>query len=221
MSSFNSLAQKNVICLNEKGVSIPVFDFYHKNKTSIYNHVSIETDSVIFKRLRYNYYFGDLRKDIKSQFFKLLYQKHGIDTTKALVIHYRDTIKAMKNFPKRDSVVHEGETEKWHWHLLSYKGFKRNHFKCLKRYKKFKDANILHFYGVHLGSSKELEEMKWLKDYGMLISKLFSDGYSNFKRIIIHPNGEFYITDYNTKISIKDLIENKYSFSYNSMFLLY
>ena len=129
MSSFNSLAQKNVICLNEKGVSIPVFDFYHKNKTSIYNHVSIETDSVIFKRLRYNYYFGDLRKDIKSQFFKLLYQKHGIDTTKALVIHYRDTIKAMKNFPKRDSVVHEGETEKWHWHLLSYKGFKRNHFK--------------------------------------------------------------------------------------------
>lgn len=129
---------------------------------------------------------------LKSQLFKLLNKRSNIDTTKTLIIHYNDSLKSPNQYSEK------GETKYMvsfgHEHLNTYKGFLIGHKNCLRRHNKYKKiANVLHFYITNNGHPSRYKKLFWYKDYGSIIKKMFSDSYKNFDRIIIHPNGEFYL----------------------------
>lgn len=230
--SFGSVfafSQSDTLYLDENNNYISKTVFYKKEKSSVYKGIRFSTDTLVVEKLRFKYFFGSLKPKIKTQLNQLLKKRHQIDTTKTLIIHYIDTLKSKSDFPKRsrtifyDSLGKEVKIRKSniaiavsqqkkivrHKHIVGYKDFISAHKKCERKHKKYKNyALVLHFYRYNSGHPKTYKELRWYKDYGGIIRKIFSDNYKNFDNIIFHPNGKFYL-GYNSKFSYDDLIKKR------------
>lgn len=203
------LCQVDTTYVDESNNYISKQDFYNKIKTPIYSGIRFSTDTLVMEKLRFRYFFGNLDEVIKSQLFKLLSKRHGIDTTKSLIIHYSDTLKSSEEFPKQDTIIYLDTLKQRHRHLSSYKKFIYWHKKCIRNHKKYdKYAQVFHFYGTNNGQPLDYKKIHWYKDYGLVIRKVFSDSYRNFSNIILHPDGSFFL-GYNNEISYKDLVKKQ------------
>lgn len=221
-------AQKDTLCFDEADHLISKALFNKKISSNIYHGLQLDTDTLVIQKVRFNYCFGNLQPTIKSQLFKLLSSRHQIDTTKTLVIHYIDTLRSISEFPKQNSVVYKdslgniipikkngssfdlasARNIKTHEHILNHQSFVKQHERCLKDHKKLKaNIEVLHFYAVNNGHPEQVSDVKWYKDYGSVLKKVFSDGYKNFNNIIVHPNGDFYMQSFKSEIPYKDLVK--------------
>lgn len=213
--SLNFYAQRDVTYVNEHNENISKAVFYNKIKTLPFYGLRYSVDTLVLQKVKMAYYFGTLTNETKSQLFQLFAKRHQIDTTKALIIHYSDTLKSVKEFPKRNSVVFRDSLDniikikkgpstsidfskirnvKKYEYFWSYKSFIKNQKKCIRNHKKYEDlAQVLHFYNQNTGHPDKLDKLQWYKDYGSVIKKTFIAGDDDFSFIIIHPNGDFYV----------------------------
>ncbi|MFV0566220.1 MAG: hypothetical protein ACK5NB_10350 [Flavobacteriaceae bacterium] len=219
---FSVFAQMDTLRVDENNRPISKYNFYKKEKSPLYSGFRFSTDTLIIEKLRYNYFFGKIESPKKEQILKLFSKRHQIDTSKTLVIHYLDTLKSINDYPKRsrtifyDSLGQEvkhsiklthmysglkvdasksGEIAR-HKHILNHKDFFLINKRCVKSYKRKKNVEVLHFFGVNMGHPEAYKKIKWYKDYGFVLGKIFADKTDNFKNIILRPNGEFYVSDY-------------------------
>lgn len=219
--------QSDTIYVDERDHYISKDEFYKKIDSPIYYGLKFDTDTLVLQKIRFKYYLGKLPITVKSQLHKLLNKRHQIDTTKTLVIHYIDTLKSPREFAKRSRIVYRDSlnnmvkipnsasvidlnkmrTIKKHEHIWSYKDFISQHKKCTKNHQKYKEvASVLHLYNHNNGHSDEVKNLKWFKDYGFVIKKVFADSYKNFQQIIIYPNGDFYTQAMYGNIPYDDLV---------------
>ena len=97
-----------------------------------------------------------------------------------------------------------------HIHFWEYITFLNEFKKCIKNHNKYKKTSeLLHFYGHNLGHPNNVKKLVWYKDYGLIIKKLFADSYRNFKIIIIHSDGEFFVESRLNEIPNNHLIRRK------------
>jgi len=83
-----------------------------------------------------------------------------------------------------------------HYHLFSYKSWYTETKKEIKKYRKLDHALLLHFYGYNAGFPETDRDVKWHKDPYNLLKAIFSDGIKNYPTIILHPDGEFFVSYY-------------------------
>ncbi|MBC3757522.1 hypothetical protein H7U19_03855 [Hyunsoonleella sp. SJ7] len=198
-------AQVDTIYIDENGSRISKAIYYNKGKSKLYYGERFITDTLVVEKLKLSYYFGKLEPEVKSQLFKLFHNRNNIDTSKVLIIHYNDTLKNPKDYVKNKELKFMYSFG--HEHYNNYKGFIRAHKQCRKRNNVFrKIAHVCHFFGFNDGHPNEFRKQLWYKDYGLILKKLFFSGYVKANRMIIRPNGEFFIGYYNNFI-FKGLVE--------------
>lgn len=236
-------AQKDTIYADENDFPISKEIFNKKLSAPIYYGLRFDTDTLVLQKIKLKFYIGELESNTKHQLFKLLNKRHQIDTTKVLIIHYSDTLKLPNEFPKRNYVVFKDSLDnivkviqgpttfvdlnkirsvKKQEHFWSYKTFIREQKKCMKSHVKYKDeAQVLHFYNQNNGHPEKLNELRWYKDYGLVIKKILMSIENEFDVIIIHPDGDFYVQKGYLEFyyPYKDLIEKRNWETHNKAFL--
>ncbi len=216
-----------VVYVDESLQTIPEEVYVNKQKMNIFLEAEIVTDTVIYKKLFYNKFFGTLDKNKKSQLNKLLYQRYQMDSSKVWVIHYTDSLPDVTTLPKKDKIVykpvdstqeskeaalyfnsinrirsnsfsstdyHEKLNRTKRYHHFSYKSWYNSRKKEIKKYSKIDNTLLLHFYDYNAGFPAIDKNVKWHKDPYSIIKSIFSDGVKNYSRIIIHPDGDFFVS---------------------------
>ena len=207
---FLTAQNKKIAFLDEnyQPISEEVFD--KKNNSTVYRSIQLMTDSVIYKRVAFKYYLGTLEEKSKQQLYNLLSQRNGVDTTKTIIIHYRDTLPPISSFPKRDSIA--PTIGGGHRHINSHKTHLRNLKSCL-RYNTRRKTSIYHFFNFNDGYPLAMEgAIKWNEDPLRMLRKLFYDrSIMNFSwTILIQKNGNFLVHYYGFLPKIfKDLRKGK------------
>lgn len=170
----------------------------------------------MLKKLRYVEFYGKLESTTKNQLFKLLNKRFNIDTSIVWLIHYIDSIPNIDNMPKESGIEFIDSSNKPTGIFLTDKEYKSNYKKYPYRKHKHifstndylknissekkkvkKNVEFIHFYNYNAGfPEKKLTDLSYFKDPNSLISNLFNDRMKLFKVILIHPNGEFYVSKY-------------------------
>lgn len=236
--TLKTFAQPDTVYVDEYNNYISKKYFYKKANSSVFKGLRYSTDTLILEKIKPQYLFGKLLQPVNSQLSKLFFTRHNIDTTKTLIIHYYDTLKTENEYPKKsftkfyDSLNTEIKIPKRstyvnfeeirsvfkHEHIQNYQSFLQSDKKCLKYHKKMSDqVLVLHFYNHNNGHPEQVKKLKWFKDYGSLVKKLFSYDH-NFDFVIIKPNGEFYVQYYKTKLSYEGLVLNLKWNNYKKLF---
>ena len=226
--------EKKLIYVDENYKEINFKKFKSKFKSEVFFVVVAETDSVIYKKLRFKEYFGKLDIKKKSQLNKLFFKRVDIDTTKIWLIHYLDSLPDIKFMPKKSKIILLDSLNKpvgeriikklykkctivfsskktfgnKHLHAISYIDFKKNISYEINKIKKYQNVTLLHFYEENKGYP--IENDKWLKDYNSILKKTFNDGMQTYRTIIIYPDGEFYASSmHKCNFNEKALINKK------------
>jgi len=184
--------EKPTIFVNEANEKISDLEFYNKKKSKLYYSYAFNLDTVAVKKVFLKYRMGKLKNDHKTQLFSLLKQRNNVDTTKSILIHYKDTLSTIKSLPKHDAIVHF--TNGQHKHIQSFKSLSKTLLECIQKNTK-KAYNIYHFYNFNKGMPVKIKKTVWFKDHLNLLRKFFYN-YSNTNNIwaiLIHPNGNFVI----------------------------
>ncbi len=217
---FNSNAQKKShryydVNLNEISSS----KFKRKQKSNLFKTIVFENDTTKVKKLVYIEMFGKLDAKKHHQLKKLYSLRHQIDTTKAWFIHYIDSIPDEKKMPKYSGNAYYDKKGKYlgfiangqpkkkfkkmeakaksHRHLKNYDDYMKEILEEEGKFKRRKKAELLHFYAKNYGFSNEtLIKHKYIKDYNLIIKNFFKETLKQYKVIVIHPNGEFHLSFY-------------------------
>ncbi|MDT0559122.1 hypothetical protein RM697_10705 [Ichthyenterobacterium sp. W332] len=178
---------------DEENIEITKSIFTKKIEHKLFYYVRIESDTTVFYKSQWSYFFGKLNSSNKSQLFKLLNSRSNVDTTKTIVIHYLDTLKLKTDYPKENKIVYNKDSTS-HKHLFSYKSFLDGYERCYEKYESRKTyANIYHFYYINKGHPESIKHFEWKKDnYGTLKS-LFLKNLKIPGIIIINTKGEYFI----------------------------
>lgn len=219
----SGIAQETpVVYVDENFKPISEVEFQLKLKADYFSEAKIPGDSVVYKKLFFNQYFGTLDQTKKSEIQKLFYSRLNLDTTKIWVIHYGDTLPDITTLSKRTYIEYlpKYQTEEsfeavrklnrnsftdtksieaalqlvTHKHHRSFKSSQRNIRRELRAYRKHKNALLLHFFNVNQGYPTNHRGVVWLKDHYKVIRKTFNDGAYNYKFIILYPNGDFFVS---------------------------
>ncbi len=192
-----SLAQKvkDTIYLDENNTIINKFRFTQKLNSTIYYGLTFDSDTIVYQKIRFSYFFGKIDPLKKQQLFKYLSARNGVDTTKMIAIHYEDTLKPASDFPKHDSVAYTKE-RKQHKHIRSYKSYIKGHKQCHKNFKKRKNASVYHYYNTNLGHKETYKKLSWHQDHQRVLRRIFKDKYKPFNSYIIKPNGDYVVFIY-------------------------
>ena len=185
--------QKDTIYANELNQRIDRAVFEKKVTSKLYNTLIYEGDSLVTLVAKQSYMFGKINSENKSEIFRLFNLRNNVDTTKTIVIHYLDTLKRIDQFPKKDIIVSLKNGR--HKHVNSHKTFIKNHKTCLNNFKNRKFSKVYHFFKVNNGHPLTYKKYSWEKDYGGLINKIFPSNYNKFTRVIISPDGDFFVYD--------------------------
>lgn len=209
---------KKTFYIGEDYKPISFKKFTKKKAQPIYNVIIAENDTAIFKKIRFLRYFSKLNPLKKKQFFKLMHKRFKVDSLKPLLIHHIDSVPNAAKMPKESKIEILDENNKPtgkfypntytfdkhenHRHLLSkndyLKGFKK-HYDTIDNNK----FEYVHLYERNNGfPKKELEKLKTYHDPRNFVRKIFSDGMGVYHIIIVHPDGEFYVS--NIKYSSKE-----------------
>lgn len=198
--SFSQL--KTLKYIDENFTEISKIEFERKNNSSVYITKTYYLDTVTYKSVFLRYYMGKLAQGKKNQLFRILSQRNRLDTTKALLIHYKDSLKSKKTFPSRDSIAYLKNGV--HKHISSHKTFVRQHKNCEKDNSR-KQITMYHFYNHNDGHPDVIKKMVWHKDHLSLLRKLFYNPSLNNKywTILIHPNGDYVVNYFGVRPSKK------------------
>jgi len=214
---FTCVAQKKVdtVYLGESDDFITKIEYNNKVNSPLYYSLTYDLDTVVYKKTRLSYFFGKIELKKKQQLFKLLNKRNNIDTTQVLVFHYIDTLKNRNQFPKIDLIKNLDDGK--HKHIISYKTFMRQHKECLRKYKKYKNTKVLHYYNINNNHPKKIGDIVWYKDPSGVIKNIFRDSYKRFKFFILKPNGEYYIHNIvdGKLIDTKKMIKSKWDYHAN------
>ena len=233
LSYLNSFSQhKKIIYADEYFNTISFTNYQKKLSSNLFDIAEIENDTAIIKKLRYASYYGKLKAVTNRQLSKILNKRFNIDTTKTLLIHYINSVPDIKKMPKESGIEFldslnnntgiflteskfKTDLKKYsynkHKHVLSKDDF----FKKIKsERKKFsKKIELIHFYKTNNGFPvKKLSPYNYFKDDNNLISRLFSDKTKMYKVILIHPNGEFYVSKFSHGSFLREKKLTKKSF---------
>lgn len=169
-------------------------EFYKKAKSNLYYTNLYIADTTIYNKIFLKYYIGELEEEKRVQLFSLLSQRNAIDTTKSILIHYKDTLHSKDHYPKKDTVIKYKDGS--HKHIISYRTFLRQHRQCEKQYSS-KNIQMYHFINFNNGHPLEVKKLKWRKDPLNILRRMFYNHSDNmrFWTILIHPNGEYAINN--------------------------
>lgn len=203
-------ASKDTLRVDRNNQSIAKKIYDYKLDSSLFSALRFENDSLILYKLRLSYMFGELMPEKKTQLYQLLYSKNQVDTSKIMVIHYQDTLRAISYFPEKSKIVY-AEDSLSHRHVANHKTFIKQHERCVKKNGKGRRNNVYHFFGYNEGHPTEFDKIKWQKDYLSLVERIYRDSYGRFNTIILHPDGTFVGYNYNddTGKIYQDLIKGK------------
>lgn len=84
--------------VNSNALNYP--EYQSKLKLDVFAEVVFSVDTLNFKKLIYNEFFGKIDSVKKSQLNKLMYHRYQIDSTKTWVIRYRDLLPDIATLPK-------------------------------------------------------------------------------------------------------------------------
>ncbi|WP_136467876.1 hypothetical protein [Flagellimonas onchidii] len=205
-----SSQSKDIVYLDEGYQKISKYEFDRKSNSKLYYALQYDLDTIIFKRVFLKYYMGHLDATDKNQLFALLKHRNGVDTSKTIFVHYKDTLPSIDSFPEKDSIVYFKNGK--HRHIVSHKTFVNGHRNC-EQSGSTKKIGIYHFFNFNAGHPIQIDKVKWHQDHHSLLRKLFynkSDNNRNWT-LLIHPNGDFVINNgasYSSKVW-RDLKKHK------------
>ncbi|MGB5419246.1 hypothetical protein, partial [Algibacter sp.] len=218
--SSNAFSQSDTLYFNLDGVKINKERFKNKIEKDFYEATMYTTDTLVEMKLKLLYCFGKLTDDSKTQLFKSLSSRHEVDTTKILSSFYKDTLKSKSDFPLKNVIYlisNAGDTLKkrsfsnsrtmnythrqWKKEsgkiktFMNFKAYHRLNNEYIRGhhsdYKK--SVELLMFYGENNGDSDKIQGLKWHKDNGDVLKKLFNYKDEKFRYVLIKPNGEFFL----------------------------
>ncbi len=186
--------QKDTIYFNFSGEQIHRDNFYKKVNSSLFGATMYDLDTIVVLKTRRSYLFGEINDKERNQLFKLINKRNHVDTTKTMVIHYIDTLKAVHQFPRREKIIQlEGGG---HRHDITHRTFIRGGKNCRKTFSKYKHSNVYHFYKFNNGHPKAFKKLTWEKDNYKLIRKITAFDFKSNYVIAISPKGDFFIFDW-------------------------
>ena len=190
------------IYLDEINQIIPYQRFKQKVSSKVYTSTKFYDKDNAYHKLDFAYYMGKLDSERKGQLFLLLSQRINVDTSKTIVIHYRDTLKALSSYPKYDSIIKLPDGK--HRHLGSHRRFIKEHLSCIQSHRG-KETQLYHFFEVNEGHPLTFEEIKWFQDPSGTVKKVFQSKFSQstYWFLVIHPNGDFAVRN-NISASLND-----------------
>jgi hypothetical protein len=214
LNFINSYSQEQPIkYVDEKYAEISFKEYSKRLKSNLFETTLVYKDEIIYKKLRYKEYFGEIPKTKKDQIAKLFLTRYNIDTTKVWFIHYLDTIPNAEKMPKVSGIellddfgkpigkfVTNNEYRNNFRKYIQYKHkhvtSKQDYIESIKRERGKVDEDeieLIHFYNVNKGfSEKVLTSNGYFNDQYAVVRKLFNDGMMAYKTIIIFPDGKFY-----------------------------
>ncbi|NNC70757.1 MAG: hypothetical protein HKN90_08065 [Flavobacteriaceae bacterium] len=195
--------------------------FKRKTKSGFFLLATINTDTAVYKKIRFREYYGQLNVKKKHQLNQLFFAKYKIDTTKTWLIHYIDTLPDINKLYKKSGVVLLDSLGNDYGNVMSIKRFNQNHIKRLRKqnridfyrthklvrsfkdYKKIakrenrklcknKKLEFLHIYGFNKKYPLQDDEFNWRKDENLILQHVFTDGNRMYMNIIVFDDGSFY-----------------------------
>ncbi|CAM1347421.1 hypothetical protein [Tenacibaculum insulae] len=212
----NHSQSKKIIYVDEKYNEISFTSYQKKLSSKLFDIAIVEDKNMIYKKLRYYEYYSKLPIKTKYQLTKLFSKRFNIDSTKTLLIHYIDSVPDIKKMPIESGIEIKDSLNKTirfisntelksnkngsnylkkHRHIQSFNDYIKNIKSEINKYHK-KRLELIHFYNQNKGFPEwKLKEIKYFKDHNSLIKKIFSDKMKTYDVILIHSNGEFYVSN--------------------------
>ncbi len=183
-------------------------NFEIKHKSSLYYALEFELDTVLYQKLYLKYFIGKLHDSVRTQLFPFIAQRYKIDTTKTMVIHYKDTLKTKTSYPKKDGIINLGD--KGHKHVISYNTFIKGQFKCERKYARKNGIEVYHFFNQNEGHPTIYKDLKWHKDQLQMLRRLFYNNSNNsiYWHVTLHPNGDYFINNMGLDKKVYKDLEN-------------
>ncbi|TXD84829.1 hypothetical protein ESY86_03805 [Subsaximicrobium wynnwilliamsii] len=203
-------ASKDTLRVDRSNQPIAKKAYDYKLDSSLFSVLRFENDSLVLYKLRLSYMFGNLVPETKTQLYQLLHSKNQVDTSRVMVIHYQDTLRAISYFPEKSKTVYAKDSMS-HRHIANHQAFINQHKNCLKKNKRGRRNNVYHFFGYNEGHPAAFDKILWKKDHLGLVDQIYRDSYDRFNTIILHPDGTFVGYNYNddTGKIYQDLIKGK------------
>ncbi|MDO1501010.1 hypothetical protein Q2T40_12790 [Winogradskyella maritima] len=209
--NFNYHNEKSNSYYDEDNNQIDKSTFKKKTETKLFYELRIAEGRNVYYKTQWSFYFDSFSNIEKQQLFKFLSSRASIDTSKIVVVHYRDSLKAIFLFDKRPGI--ENLPGGRHRHKMTHRMFVKEMKNCLKKFKRNKASNVYHYYSYNDGHPSKIDNMEWFKDSGGLFQNLFRRNIKSPRTIVIHPNGNYFLyyyydTDFASKL-YDDLIRDK------------
>lgn len=190
-------------------------------------HITMPESDTIFHVVYDKYKFGKLNKYHYNRIKNEIYRNEEFDGI--TILHYRDSLKTFENYTKNieiknrelDSVNKQWENnyvDKWYVikKLSKNKILKRRKYltkrinKCIKKYKKKYNTNLIHYNGYGENDELLFPNFTWKKDKNKLIKNYFFKYVNQFYYVILKPDGEYMlIGGFINPNRIKKLLQKK------------
>lgn len=210
--------------VSENNQFIGFLEYQKKIESRLFTITYLKNDTVLIKKLRYKEYFGKLSVIKKEQLNKILKKRFDIDTTKILLIHQLDSLLGPTNNIQESSFMHLFSVKNNLFsNSLNYNTFIRSennkpiessiYYKELKNEKnnlKTPEATLIHFYKTNNGFPEDyIRSLNYFKNPNNNVTLFFNDGILTYQVILIHKNGDYYISSFRTD-NHKKLLNKKY-----------
>lgn len=181
--------KKTDIYVDENLKYISETQFCKKKESPLYYGFNYSTKDTLLSRLFLSYDMGKLNKKSKNQLFSLLSQRNNVDTTRRILIHYRDTLFSKNNYPRIDSILYSSKN---HLGKNSYESFIQGVINC-ENEENGNDIKVYHFYKHNQGHPKEIKEVSFNQDHLGMVNRLFhnTDGLHRYWAVLIFPDGRY------------------------------
>lgn len=192
ISSLNLFSQKEIY-LDEDLNPINPTNFSALSKTHLYQTQTINTDSIIIKKLDYNYEFGKLSEIELKQTQNLIQKEFGIkDFNKNIIISYIDTIQGFEEFNKNieaRKLLDQSDIITFKEYEKARKRYDKQQKKCIK-YTNKENSIPLYTFTFNNNYIYKTTNHKKLKISNALRSIFFKSKKSGF--VILKPDGNFF-----------------------------
>jgi hypothetical protein len=215
--SFNSFSQKKELYYNEKYQRIEKKVFQEKLKSELFRVTSYENDTAKVSKLRYLSFFGTLDSIKNKQLHERLSKLYDLEPTEAWFMHYIPSLPTPSKMPDEDGIIHidvkagdsifvprKGRKRRAAKNFDQKKYSQKRHVFTLESYQESlttwsnkwrSKVTFFHIYGKDNGFPTNFsDEVLLLKDPKNIIRRMFNDGLVPYRVIILHPNGDFFVS---------------------------
>ena len=213
--SFQLFGQKKELYYNEKYQPIEKSVFKKKLKSELFQVTSYENDTAKVNKLRYLSFFGTLDSIKNKQLHERLSQLYSLNPNEAWFIHYIPSLPTPRKMPDEEGIMYidvkAGDSifvprrKRRSSKNIDRKkyGYSRqvftleNYQESLLRWsdKLSSKVTFFHVFGKDNGFPTNFsDEVLLLKDPKNIIRRMFNDGQVPYRVIILHPNGDFFVS---------------------------